>query len=272
MQALPGVGAAVISVAIAVAGLAAGEAPEAGQAAVALSPVHARKAVALARLRVAEGVVRTSDVALASCKERRKGAVFQCPVPSPVGSLAQSTGSHVRLHPLGPNPKVPGAHLSHCLPTTLGRHWHCPPLGSHTELSEPWGSHWQARKREALGSSEHCCVGHPMAHPMSTCSPCKPGSLQVWFPLQAGSYVHKAVSCNSAEMLNMMFLQTSVIGVFTTLLLFSKHRYLWKVSQALFVTTSSPEPPTVNMSSDLQYGMRTSYKTILQQPRVTIYK
>lgn len=160
VQALPGVGAAVVSVAIAVAGLAAGEAPEAGQAAVALSPVHAGEAVALARLRVAEGVVRTSDVALASCKERRKGAVLQCPVPSPVGSPAQRTGSHVRLHPLGPNPKVPGAHLSHCLPTTLGRHWHCPPLGSHTELSEPWGSHWQARKREELGSSENCVAGH----------------------------------------------------------------------------------------------------------------
>lgn len=81
VQALPGVGAAVVSVAIAVAGLAAGEAPEAGQAAVALSPVHAGEAVALACLRVAEGVVRTSDVALASCKERRKGAVFQCPAP-----------------------------------------------------------------------------------------------------------------------------------------------------------------------------------------------
>lgn len=26
----------------------------------------------------------------------------------------------------------------------LCRHWHWPPLGSHRELSEPWGSHWQA--------------------------------------------------------------------------------------------------------------------------------
>lgn len=71
-------------------------------------------------------------------------------VASALSSAAQGTTSHVRLHPLGPNPKVPGAHLLHCLPTTLGRHWHCPPLGSHTELSEPWGSHWQAgQRREA---------------------------------------------------------------------------------------------------------------------------
>lgn len=67
---------------------------------------------------------------------------------STISSPAQGTTSHVRLHPLGPNPKVPGAHLLHCLPTTLGRHWHCPPLGSHTELSEPWGSHWQAGQKE----------------------------------------------------------------------------------------------------------------------------
>lgn len=109
-----------------------------------------------------------------------------------------------------------------------------------------------------------------LPHVMHMPSPCKPlclqapFSFQVQFALEADGYVHNAVSCNSAEMLNMMFLQTSVMGVFTTLLLFSRHRYLWKVSQALFVTTSSPEPPTVNMSSDLQYGMRTSYKTILQ--------
>lgn len=75
-QALPGVGVAVVSVAIAVAGLAAGEAPEAGQAAVTLPPVHPREAVALARLHVAEGVVRASDVALARCKESRRGAEF----------------------------------------------------------------------------------------------------------------------------------------------------------------------------------------------------
>lgn len=109
-----------------------------------------------------------------------------------------------------------------------------------------------------------------LPHPMHTPSPCKPpclqapSSFQAQFALQVGGYIHNAVSCNRAEMLNMMFLQTSVMGVFTTLLLFSRHRYLWKVSQALFVTTSSPEPPTVNMSSDLQYGMRTSYKRILQ--------
>lgn len=75
-QALPGVGAAVVSVAVAVAGLAAGEAPEARQAAVALPPVHPGEAVALACLRVAEGVVRASDVALACCKERERVAAF----------------------------------------------------------------------------------------------------------------------------------------------------------------------------------------------------
>lgn len=75
-EALPGVGVAVVSVAIAVAGLAAGEAPEAGQAAVALPPVHPREAVALARLHVAEGIVRASGVALARCKESRRGAEF----------------------------------------------------------------------------------------------------------------------------------------------------------------------------------------------------
>lgn len=75
-QALPGVGAAVVGVAVAVAGLAAGEAPEAGQAAVALPPVHPGEAVALARLRIAEGIVGASDVALACCKERERGAAF----------------------------------------------------------------------------------------------------------------------------------------------------------------------------------------------------
>lgn len=54
VQALPSVGAAVIGVAIAVAGLAAGEAPESRQAAVTLPPVHTGEAVALARLRIAE--------------------------------------------------------------------------------------------------------------------------------------------------------------------------------------------------------------------------
>lgn len=75
-QALPGVGVAVVSVAIAVAGLAAGEAPEAGQAAVALPPVHPREAVALARLHITEGVVRASGVALTRCKESGRGAQF----------------------------------------------------------------------------------------------------------------------------------------------------------------------------------------------------
>lgn len=75
-QALPGVGAAVVGVAVAVAGLAAGEAPEARQAAVTLPPVHPGEAVALARLRITEGVVRASDMALARCKERERGAVF----------------------------------------------------------------------------------------------------------------------------------------------------------------------------------------------------
>lgn len=75
-QALPSEGAAVVSVAIAVAGLAAGKAPEAGQAAVALPPIHPREAVALACLCVAEGVVRASGMALARCKKRVRGAVF----------------------------------------------------------------------------------------------------------------------------------------------------------------------------------------------------
>lgn len=189
----------------------------------------------------------------------------------PNHSTAQRQGFNVRRHPLGPNPKVPGAHLSHCLPTTLGRHWHCPPLGSHTELREPCGSHWHAEQRKTLERVSTVAQDmNPLPHPRYTPSPCKllclppPSSSQTQFALQVDGYVHNAVSCSSAEMLNIMFLQTSVMGVFTTLLLFSKHRYLWKVSQALFVTTSSPEPPTVNMSSDLQYGMRTSYKTILQ--------
>lgn len=72
-QALPGVGAAVVGVAVAVAGLAAGEAPEAGQAAVALPPIHPREAVALARLCIAEGVVRASDMALTRCNEKGRG-------------------------------------------------------------------------------------------------------------------------------------------------------------------------------------------------------
>lgn len=75
-QALPGVGAAVVGMAVAVAGLAAGEAPEAGQAAVTLPPIHSGEAVALARLRIAEGIVRASDMALARCKERGRGAVL----------------------------------------------------------------------------------------------------------------------------------------------------------------------------------------------------
>lgn len=56
-----------------------------------------------------------------------------------------------RLHPWGPNRNVEGAHLSQFLPTTLGRHWHWPPFGSHTVLRDPWGSHWHAvdvRKRK----------------------------------------------------------------------------------------------------------------------------
>lgn len=76
-QALPSEGAAVVSVAIAVAGLAAGKAPEAGQAAVALPPIHPREAVALACLCVAEGVVRASGMALArsaSTRPEPKGA------------------------------------------------------------------------------------------------------------------------------------------------------------------------------------------------------
>lgn len=73
-------------------------------------------------------------------------------------------------------------------------------------------------------------------------------------------YLPRPVWCKRAEMLKIMFLHTSVMGVFTTLLLFSRHRYLWKVSQALLVTDPSPEPPTVKMSSDLQKGMRTSYQ------------
>lgn len=75
-QALPGVGVTVISVAIAVARLAAREAPEARQAAVTLPPIHPRKTVALARLRVAEGIVRASDMAFTCCNERGRRAAF----------------------------------------------------------------------------------------------------------------------------------------------------------------------------------------------------
>lgn len=70
------------------------------------------------------------------------------------------------LQPLGPNWYVDGAHLSQFLPTTLGRHWHWPPLGSHTVLREPWGSHWHSGKREfntgemlrQPTSFNRCCV------------------------------------------------------------------------------------------------------------------
>lgn len=51
------------------------------------------------------------------------------------------------LQPLGPNWNVAGAHLSQFLPTTFGLHWHWPPLGSHTVLREPWGSHWHSGKQ-----------------------------------------------------------------------------------------------------------------------------
>lgn len=51
---------------------------------------------------------------------------------------------HLRLQPAGLNWNMAGAQWSQFLPTTLGRHRHWPPLGSHTALSEPWGSHWHA--------------------------------------------------------------------------------------------------------------------------------
>lgn len=75
-QALPSVGVAIISMAIAVAGLAVGEAPEVGQAVVALSPIHPREAVALACFCITEGIVRALNVALARCKERRRRVTF----------------------------------------------------------------------------------------------------------------------------------------------------------------------------------------------------
>lgn len=48
------------------------------------------------------------------------------------------------LQPEGPKRKVAGAHWSQFLPMMLGRHWHWPPLGSHTVLREPIGSHAHA--------------------------------------------------------------------------------------------------------------------------------
>ena len=55
-------------------------------------------------------------------------------------------GSVLPLQPLGPNWNVAGAQMSQFLPTTWGRHWHWPPLGTHTVLREPWRSHWHSGK------------------------------------------------------------------------------------------------------------------------------
>lgn len=62
--------------------------------------------------------------------------------------LIGDAACHSRLQPAGLNRKVAGAQCSQFLPTTLGRHWHWPPLDSHTPLREPWGSHWHAGRRE----------------------------------------------------------------------------------------------------------------------------
>lgn len=70
--------------------------------------------------------------------------------PRTIPGFITKSVKHLRLHPLGPKPKVPGAHLLHVLPTTLGRHGHWPPLGSHTELREPCGSHSQAAGERAV--------------------------------------------------------------------------------------------------------------------------
>lgn len=51
---------------------------------------------------------------------------------------------HLRMHPAGPKPKVPGKHWSHLRPMTFGLHEHWPPIGSHDALSDPTGSQSQS--------------------------------------------------------------------------------------------------------------------------------
>lgn len=55
---------------------------------------------------------------------------------------------HSPRHPPGPKPKVPGVQRWQRRPMTLGLHRHWPPWGSHSALSEPWGSQRQAVGRE----------------------------------------------------------------------------------------------------------------------------
>lgn len=109
--------------------------------------------------------------------------------PKTVPEFFTKSVIHLRLHPLGPKPKVPGAHLLHVLPTTLGRHWHWPPLGSHTELREPWGSHSQAAGKRAMvrlmtGAECHTCLPlntpQPLSYSSSENSSLKTSSCANW--------------------------------------------------------------------------------------------
>lgn len=71
-QARPRPWVAVLGVSVTLAGLAAGEAPVAGQAAVALPSVHALEAVALAGDRVAGGADGPLQVALTCWRDRQR--------------------------------------------------------------------------------------------------------------------------------------------------------------------------------------------------------
>ena len=56
-------------------------------------------------------------------------------------------GYQLPLQPSGLKPYVPGAHLSHLLPTTFGLHVQPPPYSEHNLLTDPVTSHRQATTR-----------------------------------------------------------------------------------------------------------------------------
>lgn len=126
-------GVAFIGVPVAEAAPAGGEAPVTRQTAVTLASGGPGDAGALTRQLVAERVQGALGVAVARCKreENTRRSVLRL-----THSQARQLGLSP-LQPLGPNWKVAGAQLSQFLPTTLGRHRHWPPLGSHTVLREP---------------------------------------------------------------------------------------------------------------------------------------
>lgn len=160
-------GVTVFSVPIALATPADGKAPVAGLAAVAACAMGTLTAGALPRGTVADCAHRPLAAALARWKARHPQCQsLSCrkhpsPVPPALGCLGSSPGwdgtalRHSPRHPLGPKPKVPGEQRWQRRPTMLGLHWHCPPWGRHSALSEPWGSQRQAAGRE--GVSTGCC-------------------------------------------------------------------------------------------------------------------